>query len=42
MRSCCVDERSQFQALERTQPSAPTPALAAGDLGVEQRLTGAG
>jgi hypothetical protein len=38
----CVDEKSQIQALERTQPSAPTPALPAGDIGVEQRLTGAG
>jgi hypothetical protein len=38
----CVDEKSQIQALERTQPSAPTPALPAGDIGAEQRLTGAG
>jgi hypothetical protein len=41
MRSCCVDEKSQIQALERTQPSCPTPALAAGDIGAEQRLIGA-
>jgi hypothetical protein len=38
----CVDETSQIQALERTQPSRPTPALPAGDIGAEQRLTGAG
>jgi hypothetical protein len=38
----CVDEKSQIQALERTQPSRPTPALPAGDIGAEQRLTGAG
>jgi hypothetical protein len=39
----CVDEKSQIQALERTQPSRPPPrALPAGDLGAEQRLTGAG
>jgi hypothetical protein len=38
----CVDETSQLQALERTQPSRPTPALPAGDIGAEQRLTGAG
>jgi hypothetical protein len=37
-----LDEKSQIQALERTQPSRPTPALPAGDLGVEQRLSGAG
>jgi hypothetical protein len=38
-----VDEKSQIQALERTQPSRPPPpALPAGDLGMEQRLTGAG
>jgi hypothetical protein len=42
MRSCCVDEKSQIQALERTGLPAPTPALAAGDIGAEQRLTGAG
>ena len=37
----CVDEKSQIQALEGTQPSRPPPrALPAGDLGVEQRLTG--
>jgi hypothetical protein len=42
MRSCCVDERSQIQALERTPPYRPTPALPAGDIGAEQRLTGAG
>jgi hypothetical protein len=38
----CVDEKSQIQALERTPPSRPTPALPAGDIGAEQRLTGAG
>jgi hypothetical protein len=37
-----VDEKSQIQALERTQPSGPTPALPGGDIGAEQRLTGAG
>jgi hypothetical protein len=37
----CMDEKSQIQALERTQPSCPTPALAAGDIGAEQRLIGA-
>ena len=42
MRSCCVDEKSQIQPLERTRPSRPTPALAVGDIGAEQRLTGAG
>jgi hypothetical protein len=36
----CVDEKSQIQALERTPPSRPTPALPAGDIGAEQRLTG--
>jgi hypothetical protein len=37
-----VDEKSQIQALERTRSSRPTPALPAGDIGAEQRLTGAG
>jgi hypothetical protein len=37
-----VDEKPQIQALERTRLPAPTPALPAGDLGAEQRLTGAG
>jgi hypothetical protein len=36
-----VEEKSQIQALERTQPSR-TPALPAGAIGAEQRLTGAG
>jgi hypothetical protein len=38
----CVDEKSPIQALERTPPSRPTPALPAGDIGGEPRLTGAG
>jgi hypothetical protein len=34
-----VVETSQIQALERTPPSRPTPALPAGGIGAEQRLT---
>ena len=37
-----VDEKSQIQALDPTRLPAPTPALPAGDIGAEQRLTGAG
>jgi hypothetical protein len=37
-----VDEKSQIQALDPTRLPAPTPALPPGDIGAEQRLTGAG
>jgi hypothetical protein len=40
MRSCGVWTRSRRSRRWSTQPSRPTPALPAGDIGAEQRLTG--
>jgi hypothetical protein len=38
----CVDEKSQIQRWSAPSLPAPTPALPAGDIGADQRLTGAG